>query len=84
MTKLKFGVISDDKPIKLTVEMAAEVHRDLLDYAEILGSQTGHPIAPEKLISHMLARFMATDRGFAKARKTLRDHDGQAGPNPRA
>lgn len=84
MTKLKLGAIPDDKPIKLTIEMPADIHRDLLAYAEILGSQTGHSVAPEKLVPHMLARFMATDRGFAKARKTLRHPDGQAGPNLRA
>lgn len=72
MTKLKLGAIPDDKPVKMTVELPAPVHRDLLDYAEVLGSQTNQPTSPEKLIPHMLARFMTTDRGFAKARRSLR------------
>lgn len=29
MTKLKLGPIRDDKPVKLTVELPADVHRDL-------------------------------------------------------
>jgi hypothetical protein len=46
------------------------VHRDLLTYAEILARETGQPIAdPLKLVAPMLARFMATDRAFVKARR---------------
>jgi hypothetical protein len=30
MAKLKLGTIADDKPVKLTVEFPALVHRDLL------------------------------------------------------
>lgn len=70
MGKLKLGVLADDKPVKLTVEFPAPVHRDLLAYAEILACETGQPIAdPLKLVAPMLARFMATDRAFAKARR---------------
>jgi hypothetical protein len=70
MAKLKLGAITDDKPVKLTVELPAAVHRDLMDYAEVLGRESGQPIAdPAKLVAPMLARFMATDRAFAKARR---------------
>ena len=70
MAKLKLGAIADDKPIKLTVELPAAVHRDLIAYAEALGRETGQPtIEPTKLIAPMLARFIASDRAFAKARK---------------
>ena len=34
MAKLKVGAITDDKPVKLTVELPAAVHRDLLAYAK--------------------------------------------------
>ena len=30
MAKLKLGAITDDKAVKLTVELPAAVHRDLL------------------------------------------------------
>ena len=70
MAKLRLGAITDDKPVKLTVELSAAVHRDLLAYAEVLARETGQGIAePTKLIAPMLARFMATDRVFAKARR---------------
>jgi hypothetical protein len=70
MAKLKLGAIIDEKPVKLTVELPAAVHRDLLAYAKTLARETGQAIAdPSKLVSPMLARFMATDRAFAKARR---------------
>ena len=70
MAKLKLGAIADEKPVKLTVELPAAVHRDLLAYANALARETGQPIAdPLKLVAPMLARFMATDRAFAKAQR---------------
>ena len=70
MTKLKLGAIADDKPVKLTFELPAAIHRDLVAYGQVLARETGHgPIEPSKLIGPMLARFMATDRVFAKARR---------------
>jgi hypothetical protein len=70
MVKLKLSGITDDKPVKLTIELSAGLHRDLLAYAEVLASQTGQTaIEPTKLIAPMLARFMATDRVFAKMRQ---------------
>lgn len=70
MTKLKLGPIHDDKPVKLTVELPADVHHNLCDYAAILGHQTGQDLEPARLVAPMLDRFMATDRRFAAARKT--------------
>ena len=69
MTKLKLGAIPDDKPVKLAVELPADVHRDLVAYAELLGRQSGQQIEPARLVTPMLARFMATDREFARARR---------------
>ena len=70
MTKLKLAALEDDKPVKITVELPAAVHRELLAYAEVLAHETGRPVSdPVKLIPPMVERFMLTDRGFAKARK---------------
>ena len=71
MAKLKLGPLTDDKPVRLTVELPAQVHRDLVDYASALAQETsgGSPVEPAKLVSPMLARFMATDREFAKRRR---------------
>lgn len=70
MSKLKLSAIEDDKPVKLTIELPAAVHRDLVVYAEALAQGTGKAaVDPAKLIPPMLARFMATDRAFAKLRR---------------
>lgn len=71
MAKLKLGPIADNKPVKITLELPACLHRDLTAYAEILARVAGQPPAdPVRLIVPMLERFIATDRGFAKARRT--------------
>jgi hypothetical protein len=71
MTKLKLGPLADNKPVKISIDLPAGVHRDLVAYAEVLGRITGQPIAdPAKLIVPMIERFMATDRAFAKARRS--------------
>jgi hypothetical protein len=71
MAKLKLGTIPDDKPVKLTIELPAVIHRDLVAYANALGRETGQgAVEPAKLIGPMLVRFMATDRAFAKLRRS--------------
>jgi hypothetical protein len=71
MSKLKLNAFEDDKPVRLTIDLPATVHRDLVVYAEVLGQGTGKAmVAPAKLVPPMLARFMATDRAFAKLRRT--------------
>ncbi|MEP6564513.1 DUF2274 domain-containing protein [Mesorhizobium sp. M0618] len=71
MAKLKLGPIADDKPVKVMVELPAALHRDLTAYAEILGREAGQRQAdPPRLIVAMLERFIATDRGFARAKRS--------------
>jgi len=74
MAKLKLGPIADDKPVRITLELPAAVHKDLVLYGRILARETGQSataLEPAKLIAPILARFMATDRAFAKLRRTL-------------
>lgn len=75
MTKLRLGSIENGKPVKLTLELPAVVDRDLSAYAEVI-AQTGQP-KPDKarLAAEMLARFMATDRAFARLRRTATKSD---------
>lgn len=71
MAKLKLGLVESDKPVRLTVELPALVHRDLVAYAKALAHETSQTeLEPAKLIPPMLQRFMATDRGFAKLRRS--------------
>lgn len=76
MTKLKIGALPDERPVKVSVELPASVHRDLVAYAAALVRETGQPVSdPGKLIAPMLARFMATDRRFSKLRRTVHSID---------
>lgn len=69
MAKLKLGALEDDKPVRVTVDLPAALHRDLTAYAEVLARETGQAAEPVKLIAPMVARFIATDRAFAKVRR---------------
>ena len=72
MTRLKLSDINDEKPVKLTIEIPARLHCDLVTYGTVLngGEELGAP-TPEQLVAPMLARFMATDREFAKSRRNI-------------
>ncbi|MDZ5451484.1 MULTISPECIES: DUF2274 domain-containing protein [Xanthobacteraceae] len=70
MAKLKLGPIADDKPIKVTVELPAQLHRDLVAYGRLLAEPGTPPVDPIRLIVPMLERFVISDRGFAKARRS--------------
>ncbi|MFI8665937.1 DUF2274 domain-containing protein [Qipengyuania sp. NPDC077410] len=70
MTRLKLSDITDGKPVKLTIEIPARVHRRLVEYGNVLngGVSKGAP-EPAALIPPMIERFVASDRDFAKARR---------------
>jgi len=70
MAKLKLSALLDDKPVRLSVDLPAETHRMLVAYAEAMARETGQTVEPNRLVAPMLARFMATDRGFTRGRKT--------------
>jgi hypothetical protein len=78
MTTLKLGAIAEERPVKVMIELPAGLHRDLVAYGEVLARETGvaAPIEPARLIAPMLTRFIATDRGFAKARKATINQPG--------
>jgi hypothetical protein len=77
MAKLKIAAPRDDKPVKIAFELPAAVHHDLIAYADALARESGHPVGdPTKLIPLMVARFMATDRAFAKSRRSFQATEG--------
>jgi hypothetical protein len=71
MTRLKLADLADEKPVRLTIELSARLHRELAAYALAVngGDAKGAPTI-ERLVPPMIDRFIATDRGFAKLRKS--------------
>lgn len=71
MSKLRLGPLVDEKPAKLTIELAGALARDLADYASVHARLTGlaAPLPPETLIPPMIERFIASDREFGKQRR---------------
>jgi hypothetical protein len=71
MSLLRLGPIVEEKPVKTTVELTGKLARDLADYAAAHAKENGlsEALPIERLIPPMLERFIATDRGFAKARR---------------
>ena len=80
MARLKLGALENDKPVKITFELPAQVHRDLIAYAEALGGESNSQVEPVRLIAPMLSRFMATDRQFLKHLRTSTDRGQRDGP----
>lgn len=71
MTRLKLADLADEKPIRLTVELSARLHRELLAYGvELNGGKAQGAPTPQRLISPMIERFIATDRSYAKIRRS--------------
>lgn len=70
MTRLKLADLADEKPVRLTIEVTARLHRELLAYAVAVngGDAKGAPTC-ERLIPPMLERFIATDREFARGKR---------------
>jgi hypothetical protein len=75
MTRLKLADLADEKPVRVTVELSARLHRDLLAYAVAIngGEAKGAPTIA-RIVPPMLERFMSADREFAKARKRNQPH----------
>jgi hypothetical protein len=70
MTRLKLSDLADEKPVRLTIEVSARLHRELMAYGAALngGDAKGAP-PPERLIPPMIERFIASDRSYAKTRR---------------
>ncbi|MDO7837354.1 DUF2274 domain-containing protein [Sphingobium sp. HBC34] len=72
MTRLKLSDLADEKPVRLSVEVSARLHREMLAYGAALngGDAKGAP-PPERLIPPMIERFIASDRSYARTRRTV-------------
>lgn len=71
MPDLKLSKLPDRTPVKLTISITPDLHHALQDYARCYAEAYGAEEPAVELIPHMLAAFLAGDRGFAKAREAL-------------
>lgn len=71
MADLKLGKLPDRAPVKLAITVTPDLHRALSDYAALYNQSYGQSEPLTELVPHMLAAFLASDRGFAKARAAL-------------
>lgn len=67
---LRLGIVFEEKPVKLTVELPASLYRDLLRYAQVHAAEQklDQPLPPERLVVPMVDAFIAADRDFSRHR----------------
>lgn len=70
MSKLRLGPITEERPVKLTIDVPGALMRELTDYAAVHGRLNGlaEPMPPEKLIPPIVHRFISGDREFVRQR----------------
>ncbi|MBP2277832.1 MULTISPECIES: DUF2274 domain-containing protein [Sphingomonas] len=73
MAEIKLARLPDRTPVKLTITVAPELHHAPTDYAAIYNETYGQSEPVAELVPYMLSAFLASDRGFAKARTNLPD-----------
>jgi hypothetical protein len=70
--ELRLGPLPKAAVVKLTITLPAALKADLDRYAQLHSQTWGEPTDAIELIPHMLAAFVARDRGFSKARQSNR------------
>ena len=68
---LKLGPIPDQKPVKVTMSLAPEIHDALTDYVTLHAREYGKQSSISEIAGLMIKKFLASDRQFKRARKTL-------------
>ena len=66
--KLRLGPLPRTETVKLTFTCPTNLKADLERYAALHAETYGEPVDAVTLIPHMLAAFMARDRGFRRRR----------------
>jgi hypothetical protein len=81
MPDLKLGRLPDRVPVKITFMASPELNRSLQLYADLYRQAYGEDEKIPELIPFMLESFLASDRRFAKVRKSgapSANHSGDA------
>ena len=70
MNKLKLGPVIEDKPVRVSIDIAAPLYRELVAYGSILAKETGQTkIEPAKLLAPMIEKFIKGDKVFKRMNK---------------
>lgn len=69
MAALRLPKLPDRTPVKLTISITPDLNQALIDYGELYAQAYGAHEPVAELVPAMLAAFLDSDRGFAKARK---------------
>lgn len=72
MPELKLGKLPDRTPVKLAITVSPDLHQTLQQYAALYAEAYGREEPVVELIPAILAIFLDSDRGFAKAREEAR------------
>jgi len=67
MPNLKLGKLPDRTLVKCTIQLSPTLEKSLQDYAAAYEAEYGQAESVADLIPHMLANFLESDRGFARA-----------------
>jgi hypothetical protein len=68
MPELKLAKLPDRTPVKLAITVTPDLHQTLQQYAALYAEAYGRDEPVAELIPAMLATFLDSDRGFARAR----------------
>jgi hypothetical protein len=79
---LKIGPVIERAPLKLGVQLPPDVRDALADYALIHQREFGRELPLAELAALMIEKFLETDAGFRRARKSLRQSSSSNGVIP--
>ena len=70
MKKLRLGDFVDEKPVRVSIDIPAQIYHELVAYGSILANENGQSkIEPTKLIAPMNEKFIRGDKAFRKMNK---------------
>ena len=72
MADLRLAKLPDRTPVKLAIQVTPDLHQALTDYAALYAQTYGREEGVADLVPSMLAGFLESDRGFAKARQNIK------------
>ena len=70
MSGIRLTRLPDRTPVKMTLQMAPQLHADLSLYANLYTTTYGEEVPVADLICAILTEYLANDRVFVRARRS--------------